>query len=41
MKVVNLRPFISAVQAAALDLQKELQKNAMLLITPTPETDRY
>lgn len=41
MKVVNLRPFISAVQAAALDLQKELQKNAMLLITPTPETDRW
>lgn len=41
MKVVNLRPYISAVEAAALDLQKELQEKAMSLITPSPETDRY
>lgn len=41
MKLVNLRPYMSAVETAALDLQKELQENAMLLITPTPETDRY
>lgn len=41
MKLVNLRPYMSAVETAALDLQKELQENAMLLITPTPETDRW
>jgi len=41
MKLVNLRPYISAVEAAALDLQKELQEKAMSLITPSPETDRY
>lgn len=40
MKVVNLRPYMSAVEAAALDLQKELQEQAMSLITPSPETDR-
>ena len=41
MKVVNLRPYLSAVEAAALDLQKELQEKAMSLMVPTPETDRY
>lgn len=41
MKMVNLRPYITAVDAAALDLQKELQEKATLLITPTPGTDRY
>lgn len=41
MKLVNLRPYISAVETAALDLQRELQEKAMLLITPTPESDRY
>ncbi|XP_024379269.1 aluminum-activated malate transporter 4 isoform X2 [Physcomitrium patens] len=41
MKMVNLRPYITAVDAAALDLQKELQEKATLLITPTPETDRW
>lgn len=41
MKVVNLRPFLSAVEAAALDLQKELQEKAMSLIIPTSETDRW
>lgn len=41
MKVVNLRPYITAVEAAALDLQKELQEKAMSLITPSPETDRW
>nr|PNR53104.1 hypothetical protein PHYPA_009479 [Physcomitrium patens] len=40
MKMVNLRPYITAVDAAALDLQKELQEKATLLITPTPGTDR-
>jgi hypothetical protein len=41
MKVVNLWPFLSAVEAAALDLQKELQEKAMSLIISTPETDMY
>ncbi|KAG0594450.1 hypothetical protein M758_UG078400 [Ceratodon purpureus] len=41
MKVVNLRPFLSAVEAAALDLQKELQEKTMSLIIPTSETDRW
>jgi hypothetical protein len=30
-----------AVEVAALDLQSALQENAGMLITPSPETDRY
>lgn len=41
MKVVNLRPYITAVEVAALDLQKELQEKAMSLIIPSAEADRY
>lgn len=41
MKLVNLRPYMHAVEVAALDLQSALQENAGMLITPSPETDRY